>query len=205
MSENLTQRYAKDQERPGYKPVGRAPNVRTLGQVLLVFLLVACGAPVTPPASLGLPPIRVLVSVSPEHEADVVAGVDGWALSTRGVREWELTREWEAANVVLLETPALVGMCPHPAMLACTFGVGGLWTHEAIGDPMRVFLVAGQYGPDARTITMHELGHKLGLGHIEGTLMNRSASLHYALPCPDRVPIVELGTRLGVQGLRWCE
>lgn len=180
-----------------------------LGFVLgcLLGMATGCAPQVNVPASLGLEPIRVLVSVEGGAAGDVVEGVEGWARTTRGLRDWELTGDWDVANVALIEVAPLT-LCSHPAMAACTAGTRGLWTHRppaSGGDPMRVFLVAGKYEARAATVAMHELGHNLGLAHMAGTLMSIALADAPELPCPDRVTVIELGERLGVAGLQWCE
>ena len=54
---------------------------------------------------------------------------------------------------------------------------------------------------------MHEIGHLLGLAHLEGMTMDRVVSdiaMAVLSQCPDEATIVRLSRRLGVSGLVSC-
>lgn len=175
--------------------------------VLAIALgLIGCAPPPTPQPSKkpALPPIAVYTNATGLGLIGVTRGVDGWARVTRGVRDWVITPSIRA-NVLILEVPVSSGMC-QSHMVACTYGTGGLWTHRNGDDPQRIFLQSGQYESQSALVTMHELGHKLGLGHVEGTIMARA--IGDAVPsdptCPDALTVARVSALLG-ERLEGCD
>lgn len=173
------------------------------------FALIGCAPPPAPrertsKPALSLPPISVYTNATGAGLVAVERGVYGWARVTRGVRDWQIVPTIRA-NVLILDVPVDAGMCGRH-MLACTHGVGGLWAHRNGDDPQRIFLQSGQYESHGALVVMHEIGHKLGLGHAEGSIMAQSVS--DAVPsdplCPDVWTVARVGALVGVS-LEACD
>lgn len=191
----------------------RARVCETLTRVLVVFLLPffllaqACAyAPVEVPAEGGqaiaqapvqaaqaLGVLRVCVPESLPARAGVLEGVAEWAHATRGWRAWELASTDCELTFELIERDTL---CAHEHT-ACVH-VSGL----EVGMPTRVYMVRGQYEAIPRYVTLHEIGHAIGLGHVDGGVMAESVNEGDVLRAPpatiDSETIARLEWHLGV-------
>lgn len=174
----------------------------------IAFAVIGCAPPPTPrepteKPAVTLPPILVYTNSTGLGLLGVKRGVEGWARVTRGVREWAIVPTTRA-NLMILEVPVSLGMC-RSHMVACTYG-SGLWAHRNLDDPQRIFLHSGQYEAQAPLVVMHEIGHKLGLGHAEGSIM--APSLDDAQPsnpvCPDAWTVARASASVG-ERLEACE
>jgi hypothetical protein len=190
------------------------------------------------PAPAVLAPIRVWVSPDVEEQEQVRAGVEAWAQATEGVREWvfveasaeEIVEADEAgealADVAIREIGPYGGTCgggsedgeiAETTALGCVWGLGGLWNNVS-GASMPLFLINssrwadGQARPgyqrNAKLVTMHEIGHLLGLTHAAGgRLMKATTDAEMAAEweCPDAEAIDALSSKLKIKGLSSCE
>jgi hypothetical protein len=169
------------------------------------------------PGSLTLPPIRVWVSPDVQYFDEVMAGVEAWAFATRGVREWvfvdataeEIVLGENVAELAIFEVGKYSRMCDgelETNALGCVHGTGGLWNNVS-GQPMKLYLIAPQYEQNPKKVTMHEIGHLLGLTHEDGGLMQEVASVainEADWDCPDPRTVERLEGHLGVDGLTSC-
>jgi hypothetical protein len=183
-----------------------------------------------------LAPIRVWVSPDVSEQEGVRAAVDAWAQVTEGVREWvfveasaeEIADADEAgealADVAIREIGPYGGTCApsdtdgevaETTALGCVWGIGGLWNNES-GESMPVFLINTSrtadghavpgYQRNAKLVTMHEIGHLLGLTHAAGGLMTATTNKDMAADweCPDAQAVDALASKLKVEGLHAC-
>jgi hypothetical protein len=151
-----------------------------------------------------LEPIAVYVDPGVARSAEVSAGVDGWRVATFGIREWRTADTADAADVTVYQVGRYARVCEADETtdaLGCVQAIGGLWD-RAMGDPMNVFLVEGNYEADAALVTMHEIGHLLGLTHGAGLM---AADVAGAWQCPDAETIDRLSELTGVDGFTACE
>ncbi len=170
---------------------------------LLVFAL-GCAQPPPPPperaAPASLPPvptIRVHVDVGLGSAFDVVAGIRSWARATRGWREWELAGP-ATAHAYITEVDPTDSPCQVTGytIAGCAEAIGGLDDDEA--PHAQIWLMRGNYEASAQWVTMHELGHALGLTHMDGTLMQgRGRFVLLTLDCPDDVTLMRMHWRTG--------
>lgn len=176
-------------------------------------------AVVVAPAPVVLPALRVWVSPGVAELEGVRAGVEGWREATRGVRDWTFTDSQDDADLAIYEIGPYGNTCgiggAPPSALACVQGVGGLWRNES-GEPMSLFLInstrddAGRakpgYQANPKLVTMHEIGHLLGLVHGAGALMNPYAGdmLGANWECPDAESVATLEEKLDLDGLMAC-
>ena len=142
--------------------------------------------------------IVVFVDVPIQVAPNVVAGMRAWERATRGWRRWRLGAITEA-NLWIVQVEPGRNPCPSWAV-ACAGNLGGL---EKDDDSAwgRAWLIRGQYETGATVITIHEIGHSLGLAHAEGTVMNAEITLPMLLQtwrCPDGESLLRLQWRLGV-------
>lgn len=173
-----------------------------------------------PPAAMAYPaaplttfaplePIAVYVSPEVTEAAGVHAGIDGWRLATFGVREWRTVDAPEAADVAIYQVGRYARLCGDDATtdaLGCVTQIGGLWERSGSAQPaLNVFLVEGNYEVNASLVTMHEIGHLLGLTHAAGGLMAADADASAAWECPDAATIDALAERTGARGMASCE
>jgi len=163
----------------------------------------------TPPAPAPLPAIRVFVDPRIGEYDAVVEAVEAWRVATAGVRDWVYVESYELADVWLLEVGPYARVCPgapeDTAAWGCVQQIGGLW--ESQPEPLRVFLISGNYEAGAKLTAMHELGHLLGLTHADGGFMTGNMPIAAALAdweCPDAEPLDRLQTKLGITGLTAC-
>ncbi len=153
------------------------------------------------------PVIRVGLDVSLRSAADVIAGVRAWEAATVGWRRWELVPIAQAhARIVEIVDPA--GPCTLPGypIGGCSAQIGGL---ELEHDPWaKIYLVRGNYEEAATLITMHEIGHALGLSHQDGTLMAAHPDTvlwEARWDCPDAVTLLRLEWHTGWHFAQRCE
>ncbi len=172
--------------------------------VAFLALVIACSSATrTEPPAEGPPPAppptyhvcMKLAAGAPVPE--IMAGVSGWAYSTRGWRRWAYGAPCE---LVFLEVDELE-VCDVVAS-ACT-RVGTLIRGAA---PAYVYLVRGKYEHGARYVVMHEIGHSLGLDHSDGCIRSATAgplTFSAEWQCPDSATITRLEWEHGVR-LRSC-
>jgi hypothetical protein len=150
--------------------------------------------------------IRVLISSDPAQRSDIEAGIRGWDRVTHSVRPWRImpTGYPGPVHVIILEVPEGAGICTDHAY-ACVRGIGGLWEDSSL--PTHVYLVKGRYEGRAKGVIMHELGHLLGLEHLDGTLMQGNWDpeiAHAAWECPDMVSVARFADMYDIEGLEGC-
>lgn len=139
--------------------------------------------------------IKVHIDVDPSVSAEVVAGITAWANATRGWRDWGLAPPSEA-HVTIVEVGPGGGHCPSGSS-ACASQIGGLETDAPHG---RIFMIRGAYEIAARLITIHELGHTLGLTHFDGGVMQSNPTLELWIvewQCPDSITLMRLSWIVG--------
>lgn len=144
------------------------------------------------------PEIVVFVDVPLKVAPDVIAGVRAWERVTHGWRRWRLGSVSEAHLWIVQVEPGRGHCAPWAA--ACAGALGGL-EREPRDAWGRAWLVRGSYEAGAKVITMHEIGHSLGLAHVEGTMMQAQPTIEMYLapwPCPDAESLLRLQWRLGV-------
>lgn len=175
-----------------------------------------------------LAPIRVWISPSVKEQAAVRAGVLAWAQATKGVREWVFVdasadevvdADIAGKNIADLEVfeSGRYGACGQQEttqVLGCTV-TGGLW-NNASGEGRALWLINSTVDDEGRSqpgyqvnpklVTMHEVGHALGLKHGQGALMdaNSEEALAADWECPDAESIDALSQKLGIEGLSSC-
>lgn len=170
--------------------------------VLLTALVLACERPPRLETGVSAPPITVWVG--PGVHPVARQGVDAWAYTTAGVRDWAFTEERDDAVIRMTVVDIGADYCNVPGMLACVSKIGGAWR----GEPIEVWFVSGQYEGALPLVAMHEIGHALGLTHQDYTMMqSRVGGDWSARPwrCPDPVSVARLESELGVDGMRACE
>ncbi len=143
------------------------------------------------------PEIVVFVDVPIDVSPAVVAGMRAWERATRGWRRWRLGPITEA-NLMIVQVEPNKGHCP-PWAAACAGAMGGLEKEENAWG--RAWMIRGSYEAGAKVITMHEIGHSLGLWHVEGTMMQAQPTIDmYFRPwtCPDGESLLRLQWRIGV-------
>jgi len=148
----------------------------------------------------GLEPvIRVHIDVAPSVAPDVLAGIRAWADATHDWREWELAGP-VSANLYITEVSDGDGHCDpvgYP-IAGCAGAIGGLDKDPPLA---KIWLIRGMYENAAKWVTMHEIGHTLGLTHLDGTLMAQHPEEGMGvLPwdCPDSVSLLRVSWRVGV-------
>lgn len=171
-----------------------------------------------------LPAIRVWLdpSINPKYIDAVRAGVEGWRMATAGVRDWTYTDDYDHAELAIREIGPYGNTCAvggTTEALGCVQGVGGLWHNES-GQPMTVYLISTTFSADGHAqdgyqqnptlVTMHEIGHLLGLTHGAGLLMGNTDGMPHDRieadwTCPDAETIDTLETKLKITGLTSCE
>lgn len=160
-------------------------------------------APEYRPAVIAGPPvatvIRVHVDVSPAVAPDVVAGIRAWADATREWRAWELAGP-ASANLFITEVVDQEGHCADVGypIAGCAGAIGGL---DVDPPGAQIWLLRGSYENAAKWVTMHEIGHTLGLTHLDGTLMAQHPDQDMGLlswDCPDPVTLLRVSWRVGV-------
>jgi hypothetical protein len=169
------------------------------------------------PAARALPPIRVWIDPEAKNPEAIRAGVEGWRIAMKGVRDWlivegsvEQARSTDHADVMVQEVGSLSRLCTgqdETAALGCVAATGGLWNNKS-GRSLSLYLFTPQVTGHEAVVTMHELGHLLGLKHGTGALMDAGsepAALDATWECPDAETIVSLEERLGLSGLTACE
>jgi hypothetical protein len=200
-------------------PAQAAPDGGTPVTAPVIPAPVTVPEPSAQPAPAPLPAIRYWVEPGIDNRDEVIEGVKAWAESTRGVREWIEVDTWEGAELAVREIGPYGNTCgvggAPPSAVGCAV-TGGLWANES-GEPMTAWLInstrddAGKaqpgYQQNAKLVTMHEIGHLLGLKHAPGGIM--SATLDALAPaadweCPDAETIDELETHLKIDGLQAC-
>ena len=144
------------------------------------------------------PEIVVHVDVPLKVAPNVIEAIRAWERVTRGWRRWRLGGIAEAHMWIIQVEPGR-GHCPDFAA-ACAAQMGGL-EREPPDAWGRAWLIRGEYEPGAKVITMHEIGHALGLRHVDGTLMQSHMTVEMYLnpwTCPDGESLARLQWRLGV-------
>lgn len=153
----------------------------------------------TPLAPTVPPTIRVHIDVSVGVSSEVIAGVKAWADATREWRDWELAGP-ATANLFIVEVADQAGHCDpvgYP-IAGCAGAIGGL---ELDPPHAKIWLLRGMYENAAKWVTMHEIGHTLGLTHMDGTLMAQHPEDGVQLlawDCPDTETLLRVSWRVGV-------
>lgn len=155
------------------------------------------------PAPAAMAPIKVWLapSIDPEQVQAVRAAVDAWGVVTRRIRAWVYVAEKADADLAISEIGPYARLCDgqeETAALGCVRAVGGLWRNKS-GEPMNLYLISGNYERATKLVTMHEIGHLLGLHHDAGGIMAGPASeamLDASWECPDPVAVAALVDRL---------
>jgi len=135
----------------------------------------------------------VCISVSNETLPSVIDAVRAW---DKAIGTWRRMMPVvginELCNYVIRETKP--GPEVPDTVLAST---------RVKGEEVKLYV--GRYEVDPLGVTLHEIGHLLGAGHIEGTLM--SPYVNYgAYRCPDAATIAQVAMANAVDPslFRWC-
>lgn len=155
------------------------------------------------PAPAAMAPIKVWLapSIDPAQVPAVRAAVDAWGTVMRRIRAWVYVEAKTDADLAISEIGPYARLCDgqaETAALGCVRAVGGLWRNKS-GEPLDLYLIRGAYERATKLVTMHEIGHLLGLHHDAGGIMAGPASggmLDAIWECPDPVAVAALVDRL---------
>jgi len=165
---------------------------------------VLTGTAEDPVAAAGDGPARLCLRVPEPALAGVRAGLAGWDAVLGPWRLLEEAGPGKPCDAVVEQSEEADSPCLE-GMSDCADGIGGLDLARPRGH---VWLLRGRYESSAAFVTMHELGHLLGLGHEDGTVMEAEPSGKMARAdwaCPDPRTVSRLEAHLGLGLEPGCE
>ncbi len=157
----------------------------------------------------GRVPVWIDKGFGIDHRMDIHVAIDTWNHSLNGYEKFDVTSDtfdMEPSVLAIINTThqgllILKRMHDDPVMTMLPDGVLA-WVEREPGEEGHVLNVVDDVigTRDLRAITMHEIGHALGLPHsvIKGTLLFPSYT--YTADCIDRVTVQALAS---VRGWQW--
>jgi hypothetical protein len=149
-------------------------------------------------APAGSEPIRVCVDVAADQRERVLQGVEGWRKVTAPWRGWDLQPAGTVDGCDLQIIEVAEGEVCTLGASACVQTLGGLDLERPFGV---VYQVVGRYEVNPAFTTLHEVGHLLGLDHVDGGIMQAGPTASMwggRWECPDLESIERLEAHLNL-------